>query len=831
MILWPQVILAKWFSGDRTPAQPPSADVRASVGVPFSRFGILPDIRVQARFRGQIVGIRIAVGSWMLFLISLISQPQLAAQANSPAVPGAHIQQTEVYERATALLRKMTLEEKVAQLSQLPGIPVPEFQENAGRPMEEVLKQFGAGSILWISDPKEINRLQHIAVEQTRLHIPVLFGLDVVQGYHTIFPTPIAMASSWDTKMVEQAQAVAAKESRAAGIEWTFAPMVDIARDARWGRMVEGAGEDPYLGAAMARAQVLGFQGKELGATGHVLACVKHFAGYGAAEGGRDYDASYIPDDLLWNVYLPPFKAAIDAGAGSVMSAYMDLNDVPASGNRWLLHDVLRDAWHFQGFVVTDALAVKNLVTHGYASDLQDAAYKAFTAGVNMDMASGTYLKYLPIEVHQGKISMQQIDDAVLPILETKIRMGLFEHPYIDESRIDQTLNLPQHLQLARRAVQRTVVLLRNQDGLLPLDKKTIHSIAVIGPLADDQTDLLSIWGALTKPGPSVTILQGIREEVGPSVDVGFAHGPNLRRNIPSPFEGIPMTAILQEQPAQTDEEAQQAIADAVALARKSDVAILVLGEIDLMSGEAASRASLKLSNHQEDLLEAVSATGKPVVLVLINGRPLDISWAAEHVPVILEAWYPGNQGGNGVADVLFGDANPSGHLTVSWPRATGQVPIYYNHNLTQIPETSPDFKSRYWDILSTPLYPFGYGLSYTTFSFDHLQVTPAAHVGSTIEVSAEVANTGRQTGDAVVQLYIHQRAGSASRPVRQLKGFERVTLEPGAKRTVHFTLGKNELQFWSPSEKKWVIEPEKFDVWVGEDSNAPLHGSFQLTN
>jgi len=738
---------------------------------------------------------------------------------------------SQIRDKATNLLRQMTLEEKVAQLSQLPGMSLPEFKENVTQPMEEVLKQHGAGSILWVSDPKEINRLQHVAVEQTRLHIPVLFGLDVIHGYHTIFPAPIAMASSWDTKMVEAAQATAAQESRAAGIQWTFAPMVDIARDARWGRMVEGAGEDPYLGAAMARAQVLGFQGKTLGAPDRVVACAKHFAGYGAADAGRDYDSSYIPEEQMWNTYLPPFKAAVDAGVGTLMSAYMDLNDVPATGNRWLLHDVLRDAWNFQGFVVSDAFAVRSLRIHGYARDPQDAAHKAFTAGLNMDMASGTYLKYLPIELQQNNISMQQIDAAVLPILETKFRLGLFDHPYIDESRIEPTLNGPAHRQQARQAVQRSVVLLRNQAGLLPLNKtNTIHSIAVIGPLADAHNDLLSMWGALVKPGPTVSVLQGVKEKAGPTIHVEYAHGPNIRRTIPSPFEGIPMTAALQEQPAQTEQEAQQSIQDAVALARQSDVAILVLGEIDLMSGEYASRSSLKLSNGQEELLEAVSATGKPVVLVLINGRPLDISWASEHVPAILEAWYPGNQGGNGIADVLFGDANPSAHLPVSWPRSAGGEPLYYNHNLTQNPETNPDFKSRYWDNPNSPLYPFGYGLSYTSFSFDNLKVTPTVSTAGVIEVSADVTNTGSRSGDAVVQLYIHQRAGSASRPVRQLKGFERVPLEPGAKRTIHFTLGKDELQFWSPSEKKWVVEPEQFDVWVGGDSTAALHGEFRLT-
>jgi beta-glucosidase len=426
---------------------------------------------------------------------------------------------------------------------------------------------------------------------------------------------------------------------------------------------------------------------------------------------------------------------------------------------------------------------------------------------------------------------MQQIDDAVRPILESKIRLGLFEHPYFDESHIEQVLNDPAHQQQARRAVQRSVVLLRNEGGLLPLDKsgKTIHSIALIGPLGDADIDLLTMWGAMTKPGPTVSILKGIQEKLDPAVRVAYAHGPNLRRDIPSPFENLPISA-MKEQPAQTPEEAHKAIEDAVALARRSDVAVLVLGEIDLMSAESASRASLRLSNGQQELLEAVFATGKPLVLVLINGRPLDISWAVEHVPAILEAWYPGSQGGNGIADVLFGDANPSGHLPVSWPRSTGQTPLYYSHNLTQLPETSPDFKSRYWDVRSTPLYPFGHGLSYTTFAFDNLEVTPAARVGNTIDVSADVTNTGKRAGDTVVQLYIHQRAGSASRPVRQLKGFERLTLEPGTKQTVHFTLGKDELQFWSPPLKRWVVEPEQFDLWVGGDSTASLHGEFRLT-
>jgi beta-glucosidase len=735
----------------------------------------------------------------------------------------------QTHPTAKDLLRQMTLEEKIAQLSQMPGFPIPEFVQQVGRP-EDVVRKYGAGSVLWVSDPKEINRWQHIAVDESRLHIPIIFGLDVIHGYHTIFPAPIALASSWDPKLVESAQTVAAREARAAGIAWTFGPMLDIARDARWGRMVEGSGEDPYLGAAMARAHVLGFQGTEPGAPDRVLACAKHFAGYGAADGGRDYDSSYIPEEQMWNTYLPPFKAAADAGVATFMSAYMDLNDIPATGNRWLLHDVLRDTWGYKGFVVSDANAVHSLITHGYARDGQDAASKAFHAGLNMDMASGTYFKYLPQEVKDGRITMQQIDDAVLPILETKIRLGLFEHPYVDEARISHVLNALESQELARTAVQRSVVLLRNEQNLLPLDKKQIRSIAVIGPLGDATLDLLDMWGALVKPGPTVSILDGIKQKVGGSVRVEFAHGPNIRRDIKSAFEDTPIFTI-KEQPKQTAEEARKAFDDAVDVAKRSDVVVMVLGEIALMSGEAASRSSLKLSGGQEELLEAVTATGKPVVVVLVNGRPLDISWAAEHVPAILETWYSGSQAGNGIADVLFGDANPAGHLPVSWPRSSAELPLYYNHTRTQAPEDAPGFTSRYWDILSTPLYSFGYGLSYTTFAYDNLKLSqPETKIGGTLDVSVDVTNTGDRAGDAVVQLYIHQRAGSASRPVRQLKGFQRVNLAPAAKQTIHFKLGPDELQFWSPANRKWVVEPEHFDVWIGGDSTAKLHGEFQLT-
>jgi beta-glucosidase len=746
-----------------------------------------------------------------------------SAGASPAGQTAAPLTDAQVKQRADALLDQMTVEEKIGQLVQIGGYA---FRPGAPNPADLLGKGEG-GSVLWVDDPAVINRFQHLAVDDSRLHIPVLFGLDVIHGYHTIFPVPLAMAASWDPELVEQTQTVAAHEASAEGIMWTFAPMVDIARDARWGRIVEGAGEDPYLGAAMARAQVRGFQGPYIGSPGHVLACAKHFAGYGAADGGRDYDSSYIPEEELWNVYLPPFHAAEMAGVGSFMSAYMDLNDVPATGNRFLLQDVLRRAWDFQGFVVSDAFSVGSLVTHGFARDPEDAALRAFTAGVNMDMASSTYLKHLPELAKQGRIPEAQVDSLVRPILEMKIRLGLFEHPYVDEVRAAEMLKSSGDVQLARRAAERTMVLLRNEDQLLPL-KKSVRSVAVIGPLADSAHDTNGSWLVFgNKARAAVTVLQGIRNKLGSGVKIEYAAGPGIRRWIPSMFDSL---EGVKPKPAETEVESQKAFDVAIAAVRKCDVTVAVLGELANMSGEAASRSSLKLPGRQEELLEAAVATGKPVVLVLLSGRPLNITWASQHVPAILEAWYPGMEGGNAIADVLFGDANPGGKLPVSWPRSVGQEPLYYAHNLTHEPDTAPDFKSRYWDNLSSPLYPFGYGLSYTKFAFSNLALSQnEVKVGDKLDVSVDVQNTGSVAGDEVVQLYIHQQAGRASRPERQLKGFERVSLKPGETKTVHFTLGKDELRYWSSQDKKWVEDTEMFDVWAGEDSTAKLHGTFKV--
>lgn len=734
----------------------------------------------------------------------------------------------EAKQKAEVLLKQMTLDEKVGQLNESSGIVMPGI---ANEKPDDLIAKGSVGSILWQMDVKEINRLQHIAVDKSRLHIPIIFGFDVIHGYRTVFPVPLAMASSWDPSVEEQAQHVAAEDARAAGIQWTFTPMVDIARDARWGRIVEGAGEDPYLGSAMARAQVRGFQGAKLGPNS-VMVCVKHFAGYGAADGGRDYDSVYVPEELMENVYLVPFHAAEEAGAGSFMSAYMDLNEVPATGNHWLLTDVLRKDWGFQGLVLSDAFAVGSLVTHGYARDGEDAAYKAITAGLNMDMASLTYTHNLAKLVHDGKVSEKYLDEMVLPILEAKYDLGLFEHPYADESKVDTILSRPEGLALERKLASRSMVLLRNEDHALPLSK-SLKKVAVIGPLADSKQEIEGGWTVEGLFGPGgkshpVTVLDGIKNKLGPDAQINLVAGPAPARLYPGFMD---MFSGRKPVPPPTPEEIADWIAKAKAAAAEADVVVAVMGETASMSGEAASRSTLDLPGIQEQMLEAVSTAGKPVILVLEAGRPLDIRWAAEHVPAILEAWYPGTEGGDAVADVLFGDVNPGGKLPVSWPRTAGSEPLYYNHTLTHEPEDGPRFTSRYWDINSKPLYPFGYGLSYSAFKFSNLQLSKTSMgVGETTEVSVDVTNTSSIAGDAVAQLYIHQRYGSASRPVRQLKGFKRIALRPGETTTLKFPLGKDELKYWSPQTRQWIEEPSDFDIWAGEDSTAILHADLKVT-
>ena len=733
--------------------------------------------------------------------------------------------------RVDELVSKMTLDEKVGQLNQL--FYLTQFMKPEA--VEPGIREGKIGSLLFVTDPAVINRFQKVAVEQSRLKIPLLFGFDVIHGFRTIFPVPLAMASSWDPALVENVQEIAAREARAVGVRWTFAPMVDIARDPRWGRIVEGAGEDPFLGSRIAAAHVRGFQGNDPSGPGRLLACMKHFAGYGAALGGRDYDSAFIADAELYNVYLPPFKAAVDAGVGSAMSAYMNLNDVPATGNAFLLRDVLRKQWGFKGFVVSDADAVGSLVTHRFAEDKTDAAYRAITAGIDMEMSlpgptGAAYATSLTKLVQEGKVDKAHVDEAVRRILEAKFKLGLFDNPYVDESRIATIHNNPEHRRLARVAAQRSMVLLRNEGNLLPFVKgdPKVSSVAVIGPLADSKRDIRGSWSLADDVKSAVTVLEGIRAKVAPAVKVEYAQGVDIARVYPSRFDIFSGPRPAPWSDAQKREEFDKA----VSLARSSDVVIMVLGEYEDMSGEAASQSTIDLPGRQLELLKSVSALGKPLVLVLINGRPLDISWAAANVSAILEAWHPGTEGGNAIADVLYGDATPGGKLPLTWPRSAAQIPIYYAHHTTQEPATAKNFTSRYWDIPTSPLYPFGYGLSYSTFQFSNLRVSkPEVRLGESVEVLVDVENTGRREAVEVAQLYIHQRYGGASRPVRELKGFERVTLGPAEKRTVRFTLGKAELTYWSSAAKAWVQEPAVFDVWAGADSTAALTTTLRVVS
>lgn len=713
----------------------------------------------------------------------------------------------------------MTLTEKIGQMEQTAGQP----EYTPPGTSDELARTGNTGSFLFFTDPVRINQLQHIAVEQSRLHIPLLFGYDVIHGFSTIAPIPLAMASSWDPALVTRTQSMAAAEARAAGVHWAFAPMVDIARDARWGRIMESAGEDPFLGSAIAAAQVHGFQGDYIGSPNHLLASVKHFGGYGAAVGGRDYDSSDISDEQLHNVFLAPYKAGVDAGAATIMSAYMDLNSVPASANTWLLQDVLRRDWGFHGFVISDWETVRSLVTHGFAANPQDAAIRAANAGVNMEMTSSFYRENLPAAVKSGLVAESIIDALIRPILEMKYRMGLFEHPYVDLDHYHQVTGSPAQRAAVREAAEQTAILLRNQDHALPL-RADLRSVAVIGPLADSKLDTLGSWAIHADREHVVTIAQGIRERV-PNATVNVTTGVEISRGNPSIFDSqVPPTRLT----LLTAELREHEFQHALALARAADTTVLVLGEAQNMNGERASRASLSLPGEQERLLEAVAALGKPVVLLLMTGRPLDITWASTHIPAILNVWYPGSEGGHAVASLLFGDKNPGGHLTVTWPRSAGQEPLYYNTNLTQIPD---DVAGRYWDLPSTPLYPFGFGLSYSTFTLGAPQLSSTStRAGATLQVSIQVSNTSSRAGTEVLQLYTHQRAGSASRPIRELKAFQKIAVPANSSQTVQLSLKAEDLSFWSPALHKRVLEPGTFDLWVGTDSTATLHSTFQVT-
>jgi beta-glucosidase len=716
--------------------------------------------------------------------------------------PSVHSQgPRDVEQRVNALLAQMTLEEKLGQLQQLDG----EGNGNFRPEHLELIRKGLLGSTLNVRGAQRTNQVQRVAMNESRLKIPVLFGFDVIHGYRTIFPIPLAEASSWDPTLAERSAAVAAQEANNVGLRWTFAPMVDIARDPRWGRITEGAGEDPFLGAAFARARVRGFQGADYGAPDKILACAKHFVAYGAAEGGRDYNTTDLSENTLREIYLPPFKAAVDAGVGTLMSSFNAINGVPASANTFTLTKVLRDEWKFDGFVVSDYTSVRELINHGIAANEEEAAAAALNAGVDMEMVSRSYNQFGPQLLKQNKLSNATIDEAVRRILRIKFRLGLFDRPYTDEARESTALLRPESIRLAREIAGRSMVLLKNDRETLPLNKN-IGSIAVIGPLADDRRAPLGWWAGDGKEENTITPLAGIKAKVSAQTKVGYAKGCDVIGDSNAGFN------------------------EAVELAKASDVAVVFVGELHEMVGEAASRATLDLPGRQMELVQAVHATGKPTIVVLVNGRPLSVGWIVNNAPAILESWMGGTESGNAIADILFGDVNPGGKLPVTVPRTVGQVPIYYNHmNTGRPPEAQNRYTSKYYDLPWTPLFPFGYGLSYTTFKIANLQLSaPRISPSGKVTVSVEVENTGRRAGDEVVQLYIRDVVASMTRPVKELKGFQRVSLQPGEKRRVEFVLGPEHLGFWN-REMRYVVEPGEFQVMVGANSVDVLEAKFNV--
>lgn len=731
----------------------------------------------------------------------------------------------EVERRVDALLRQMTVQEKIGQLVQYSGgTATGPGAQHGGYPQQ--IANGEIGSFLNVIGAAATNSLQHIAVEQSRLKIPLLFGTDVIHGYHTIFPVPLALASTWDLPLIEQTARAAAREATADGIRWTFSPMVDIARDVRWGRITEGAGEDPYLGAAVAAAYVRGYQGTSLANPDSLAACAKHFVGYGAAEAGREYNAAEISERTLRQVYLPPFLAAIRAGAPTIMSAFNTLDEVPASADSQTLTRILRQDWGFHGLVVSDWEAVKELMAHGVANDPATAARKALLAGVDIDMQSGFYQNWLAQLVRSGAVPESALDEAVRRVLRVKFSLGLFDHPYTREKAAPAQLDAA-NLELARRAAEQSFVLLRNEAvgpvPLLPLSSGA-RTITLVGPLADDQGEMLGSWPGQGNPRDAVTLKSALEQR--------------LQQN---------GGRLLYAKGTEINTDNESGFAEAVADAERSDVVIAALGEdAPGMSGEAASRVNLGLPGNQERLLERLVATGKPVVLVIFSGRPLALKWAAAHVPAMVEAWFPGVQAGPALVQTLFGDVNFSGKLTASMPRSVGQEPLYYDELSTGRPAGSADlshpptnaeekYLSRYIDELNTPLFPFGYGLSYTAFQYSpvtlSLQSASAAELNrgaGAIHAWATITNIGRRPGREIAQFYVRETGTSVARPVRELKGFQVLQLNPGESQKVEFTVGRDQLAFWN-IDRRDVVEPAKVTVWIGPDSQSGSAAQFVI--
>ena len=727
-----------------------------------------------------------------------------------------------VARRVNDLLMRMTLAEKIGQLWQVNwnNNPATTFADKLER---GEISSFLDGSAL-IDNPAMRNKVQHIAIEQSRLGIPVILGHDVIHGFRTVFPIPLAQACAWEPDLFRRTQTIAAREASAAGIDWTFAPMVDLARDPRWGRIAEGFGEDPWLGALDAAASVRGFQGTNVADPDRVVACLKHFVGYGAAEGGRDYNTTEISEFTLRNFYLPQFKAGVDAGAWTVMSAFNDLSGVPASGNRHTLTEILRGEWHFPGYVISDWDAVNELIPHGVAADGADAARLGLTAGVDMEMVSTTYPDTLAQQIKSGKISEKVLDEAVRRVLTVKFEKGLFDHPFVDETRCQNAFLQPDAIALARKAAAKSCVLSKNENAALPLSKQ-VKTIALIGPLAQDAMDMVGSWASRFRASDVVSLAGGIRAKLPAGAQLTVQRGCSIIE------PGGDYLLRHSDDPAQVTGHPTGAneIAEAAALAKGADAVILALGEPRNWSGEDGSRSTLGLPGRQQELFDAVVATGKPVIVVLFNGRPLAVPEIQAKAAAILEAWFPGVQGGNGVADVLFGDVDPSGRLTTTFPNSIGQVPFYYNHANTGRPGFG-EYKGTYIDGPTVPLYPFGFGLAYTTFEFGKVQLDASkVKMGGTVSAQVQIKNTGVRAGTAVVELYIRDLACSVgARPVRELKGFQKILLQPGESRDAEFKLSAHDLGCYD-AKGNWLVEPGEFQLWISKDSASGEPAEFEL--
>jgi len=777
---------------------------------------------------------RSAVAALVLLLCPLTPSPAPSSEKaphSDSSVPA--LSEPNVEKKIDELLHKMTLEEKVGQL----------VQYSAGQPTgpgtgrtdyDDMIRKGEVGALFNITTARQVNAFQHVAVEQSRLHIPLLFGLDVIHGFRTEFPVPLGLSSSWNPDLIQQTARVAAQEASASGIRWTFSPMVDIARDARWGRMTEGSGEDPYLGSMIARAYVRGYQGTRLDAPDSIAACAKHFVGYGAAEGGRDYNSVEISEHTLREYYLPPFHAAVEEGAATIMSAFNSLNGVPASANPFTVTQILRKEWGFQGIVDSDYTSLAELMNHGIANDGVTAARKAFLAGVDMDMVSSLYHDHMAQLVRSGEVPEAAVDEAVRRILRVKFALGLFEHPYSDESKEAGAMLQKESVMLARTAAEESFVLLKNATvgtaPLLPLSA-SVKTIALVGPLANDRGNMLGSWAGQGRPQDVITLRAALNERIG-AQNVHYAKGAEFLVG--------------------TDDQ----LAEAVKAVEQSDVVILALGEnAPEMTGEAASRAFLGLPGRQEELLEKIVGTGKPVVLLIFSGRPLTLPWAYQHVPAVMAAWFPGIQAGPALVRTLFGDANPSGRLTISWPRSVGQEPLYYNAldtgrpagkiDLTRPPRTGQEkYVSRYIDEQNSPQFPFGFGLSYTNFSYGNLHVDKtkisAASLNedlqareprqsASLSASADITNTGTRPGVETVQCYLRFQGTSVAQPVRALSKFQRIALAPGETKKVTFLLGPSAFAIWN-DQQKFAAEPAKVTVWIAPNSSQGVQATLEIT-